>query len=831
MKENIRSEDVTDKKKTATPGMANSGQVKLTSRYQFSRFLAKNTIVKVSGEPANDNEIVGSIDGDSVHIANINNGGGEQSSSPSGESVSAEANGASSGVYSKPSALEAAKNYKARGFCPLPVLPGQKGAKVKDWPDLIIAEEDLPAYFSHQGNISLLLGEASGGLIDIDIDCREAKPFTYFLPDTNMVHGRPGNPTSHYWYRIGGEIPKRQIYKDGDEMLVELRSATGQTLAPPSIHPSGELLEWELDGEPATVSLEDIQQAVSRMAAGAILARHWPKRGSRNITSLALAGILIKKGWEDSDSIKFIDTIAKTARDEKWGERGNAIGSTRKKLEEDGHVTGIPTLKELMGEKAVSQACKWLGVETDTKADICQKVEELNKKHAVVMVGGKTVILNEDYDPVLKWPNVTFSLPKDFKLRYQNKLVITSYDEEKPKYSGLADVWLNHKERRQYEGIVFSPKENHERYFNLFKGFAIEPKEGDCSLYWNHALDVICCGNEEVYLYVRKWMAHAVQKPAELPEVALVLRGRQGTGKNTFVDKFGQLFGQHFITLNNMGQVSGRFNSHLKDKLLVHANEAIWGGEKSSDGILKAMITDKLTPVEPKGIDIFMVQNYKRLIASSNEDWTVPMGHDDRRYLALDVPDIHKEDHDYFKAINKQMESGGYQALMHDLLNEDLSNFNVRKPPKTGFGFDMKLLTMKPWEKWLYHYLLEGDAVPSDLPFDKDNENEENWETMQSTKRVHENYVEWCNNINVRHLDDKGTLTKNLQKVFPDLAIKKLSYSPRERQYVFPSLLAECKELFEKYTNEDSSIWPNDEEMKIDESPTDLDPVDPEQGL
>src|SRR5947208_183226 len=44
-----------------------------------------------------------------------------------------------------------------------------------------------------------------------------------------------------------------------------------------------------------------------------------------------------------------------------------------------------------------------------------------------------------------------------------------------------------------------------------------------------HIEEIICAGNADVYRYVRKWLAFAVQHPSKMPEVALVMRGKQGT--------------------------------------------------------------------------------------------------------------------------------------------------------------------------------------------------------------------------------------------------------------------------------------------------------------
>ena len=48
-----------------------------------------------------------------------------------------------------------------------------------------------------------------------------------------------------------------------------------------------------------------------------------------------------------------------------------------------------------------------------------------------------------------------------------------------------------------------------------------------------------------------------------------------------------------------------RFNQHLKDALLVFVDEGFWAGDKTAEGILKGMVTEKYFMCEPKGKDAF----------------------------------------------------------------------------------------------------------------------------------------------------------------------------------------------------------------------------------
>ena len=154
--------------------------------------------------------------------------------------------------------------------------------------------------------------------------------------------------------------------------------------------------------------------------------------------------------------------------------------------------------------------------------------------------------------------------------------------------------------------------------------FAVESKKGDCSRFLEHVRNNICKGDEEISDYLFAWMADCVQNRSRRPGIAVVLRGRLGTGKGVLCSQFGALFGPHFIHVSQPSHLTGNFNSHLKDKLVVYADEAFWAGDKKAEGVLKAMITEDTIQIEMKGKDVLTFRNHIRLLISSNHEWVVP---------------------------------------------------------------------------------------------------------------------------------------------------------------------------------------------------------------
>lgn len=179
-------------------------------------------------------------------------------------------NGAS--VRDGMSRLDAARAYTARGYRCVPIPLRKKGPVDAGWPDLRLDDADLQQHFSGRGNIGLLLGDPSGGLTDVDLDCPEAIELApQYLPPTLAITGRASAPNSHWWYLCPGAVTRKHHFPGTKKMIVEIRSTGCQTVVGPSIHPSGEAYEW-LTGEPATVEHEVLAKAVEGLAQ-AVIAR------------------------------------------------------------------------------------------------------------------------------------------------------------------------------------------------------------------------------------------------------------------------------------------------------------------------------------------------------------------------------------------------------------------------------------------------------------------------------------------------------------------------------------------------------------------------------
>lgn len=353
-------------------------------------------------------------------------------------------------------------------------------------------------------------------------------------------------------------------------------------------------------------------------------------------------------------------------------------------------------------------------------------LHELNSKHAVVRsVGGHCRVISEEWDEELGRLALDYQTSTDFNTFYMNRTVEVTVQgkdgEPKVISQPLGKWWMTHPKRRSYERVIFAPGRDIPGSYNLWTGFAYEPRPGSCDLYLKHLKDNICSGDEDHFRYLLGWMACAVQRPGEQGHVAIVLKGKRGAGKGVFASTFGSLFGRHFMPVTHGDHLVGKFNAHLRDCVVLFGDEAFFAGDKRHEGMLKVLITEKLLMTEKKGVDPTTGRNYTHVILASNDDWVVPAGENERRFFILHVSDGNLQDTSYFAEIGRQMENGGYEALLHYLMHYDLSDFSVRDVPKTEALQAQKEHSFSSIEEWWYSKLQDGEIFdgqgwPSGIP-------------------------------------------------------------------------------------------------------------------
>lgn len=454
-------------------------------------------------------------------------------------------------------------------------------------------------------------------------------------------------------------------------------------------------------------------------------------------------------------------------------------------------------------------------------------LESINSEYALIeSMGGKMRIACERFNEATGQCEIEFHQRDGFVTTYSNQTVVEMYPDKKgnlvPRNIAVGKWWLQHENRRTYQNVVFYPNREFANSMNLWRGFAVNAIPGDCSLFLAHVKNTICRGNEEHYKYVIEWMANAVQHPERPGQVAIVMRGGQGTGKGTFAKMFGKLFGGHYKYVSNSKHVVGQFNSMLKDSVVVFADECFAAHDKAAESSLKALITEDQLRTEQKNIDNMVSRNCVHLIMATNREWAISADLDDRRFFVVEIDDEHQIDFPYFAALHAQMNNGGYEALMHYLVTYDLASFNPWNCPKTDELRRQQDQSMDEQSSFLLHILEEGRICPTHSGWRHhvlkdelvDRFNAENPKFMKNPYRALGIFLARFGIV---------SLTVNKAESWVDARGVRRQSTGRPKVWIFPSL-DESRTIWETATKSGTRPWPpvgDDNQDETNEPPYD----------
>lgn len=407
----------------------------------------------------------------------------------------------------------------------------------------------------------------------------------------------------------------------------------------------------------------------------------------------------------------------------------------------------------------------------------------MNEQFFATFTGGRIRVVREHKDQDLE-----FMDPGSFEKFFANEQIkVGETKEGAPIYKKKGKWWMEHPQRRSYQrGIIFEPeKDTPDDQYNSWTGFAMRPEEGRLhERYMEHMFENICGGVERYYEYLFSWMARLVQQPATQSETAIVLRSGEGTGKNSFEYGLYNLMPRHFFETPNANHFVGNFNYHLRDKVLVHANEAFYAGDRKHEAALKMLITESEVPMEKKGVDVQRAPNYVHLIISSNNDWVVPAGPDARRFMVLDVGEKQKQNEQYFLQLKKDLQAGGFAHLLYALYFRNLDGFQVRSVPNTEALRGQRIQSMGDVESWWMYCLARGHVTAHNTDWMSDIFVDEAWNDFRE---------EYKNSKIQRKL-----FTHTMTRLVPKITRERRQIDHQKRyMYILPSL-EECRKLFDE---------------------------------
>ena len=265
--------------------------------------------------------------------------------------------------------------------------------------------------------------------------------------------------------------------------------------------------------------------------------------------------------------------------------------------------------------------------------------------------------------------------------------------------------WCDDVNHRLYRTMDFIPfnKENpicDRNVFNLFEGFnediygepmADELIEKKITPYLDLVNALTCEGAD----YFHRFIAQIFQFPSKKVPICIVMKGKQGVGKNVVLDAIGNMLNpRHYITSSKPTDFFGEHAEGYFRKLLVNLNEAEGKDTFDFEGKMKSFISEDTITINPKNVRPTQISNHARTIVTTNKPNPIPIDvrSKDRRYVVFQSTDdyLKKSSKFWTDLYNHLRKPEVMSALYQWFMKFDLKDFDwIKRRPITKAYMDM----------------------------------------------------------------------------------------------------------------------------------------------
>lgn len=529
--------------------------------------------------------------------------------------------------------------------------------------------ENLAILRNNDDNVGVHL---FGPIVDVDIDSDNpllVAALDHFLPHTAHVYGRKSRPRTHRLYELSDATFDPRVYrfltaiKANDNLAVEIRGGemkSGQySLLPGSLHPSEEYYEWENPKAiiSATLVRTDpirIVEGVRYACVAATIAPYWVE-GQRNDMCKALCGFLYhvhkmapevdaETLFERSDAERILEGVMLIAEDDPADRnmRIRTLAQTWDKGDAGAPLVGATRIQEITGDPGIKSLLYTLLMDSPE----LQALDDALARYATRVNSTEIIDLQAP-------PSVNMVMNREAFAATLEGEYITLANGKKAQISQMV---MRSKQRLKIQKIAFDPTK--ERVFtdekgltaaNTWRGWGIAPHDQPVSddepcvaAFKDYVLTVLANGDLLLGQHILDWVCFRFQYPSVKPTTALVLVGKQGTGKSFLPLKvMAPIIGsEHSTKVSTAEKLVSKFNVHTGSKLLITGEEVMKGTRKADADALKDAITAETRMVEPKGVDPYSINDCAMHIFTSNHvNAAVYVEPGDRRYTIAKVSD------------------------------------------------------------------------------------------------------------------------------------------------------------------------------------------------
>lgn len=198
----------------------------------------------------------------------------------------------------------------------------------------------------------------------------------------------------------------------------------------------------------------------------------------------------------------------------------------------------------------------------------------------------------------------------------------------------------------------------------------------------------LCDFDQELYMFMIKWLAYPLQHPGMRMETGVIINGPEGSGMTLFFDRIAAaLHGPNARHIDE-SSLSGTFNAWASGAHFVVVDGRI---PRRALPTLKSLITAPCITIQTKGQPAYVEENCANFVFVSSSPDFLPVMSGDRRFLVIEAPP--KRGPQFYRAIADEIQNGGIEAFRDYLIRTvDLSSFNqfVYPPAPSSITRDRK---------------------------------------------------------------------------------------------------------------------------------------------
>lgn len=245
---------------------------------------------------------------------------------------------------------------------------------------------------------------------------------------------------------------------------------------------------------------------------------------------------------------------------------------------------------------------------------------------------------------------------------------------------------------------------------NLWVNDGVAMQEGDATPFLNHI--AYLAPDEDARRHLLHWLAFTVQKPSQRVKHALILSGKQGTGKSYMARVLKLIHGPSNVHEVSVDELHGQFTAWLEGKQIVLIEELMAQGRLELANKLKPILTQEVIRINEKHKRVYQIRNLASFFCTTNYEDPIYVEEGDRRWWFYRSPAEPLAPEYYFELERWTVQNAG--AIKGYLMGLDISDFNPNAAPPITKDKQRLIRASLPPVEWLLKERQDDQLYPFD---------------------------------------------------------------------------------------------------------------------